>query len=70
MEYIFVPYKAGNFFVHFSEGQLRLVACSALSFEGESVSFLGKKYQFWSYKEVFFSSVVKKSLRSFEGKIY
>ena len=52
----------GYFFVHFSEGQLRPVACSALSFEGKNVSFLGKKYQSLSYKEFFqFSS--KKGLQ-------
>ena len=45
--------NAGYFFVHFSEGQLRPVACGALSFEGKNVSFLGKKYQFLSYKEFF-----------------
>ena len=54
------------FFVHFSEGQLRPVASGALSFEGKDVSFLGKKYQFLSYKEFFFSLVVKKGLRYFE----
>ena len=54
------------FFVHFSEGQLRPVACGALRCEGKNASFLGKKYQFLSYKEFFFSSVVKKGLRYFE----
>ena len=43
----------GYFFVHFSEGQFRPEACGALSFEGKNVSFLGKKYQFLSYKDFF-----------------
>ena len=54
-------YMTGYCFVHFSEGQLRLVACGALSFEGENVSFLGKKYQFLSYKEFFFQFSSKES---------
>jgi len=48
-----VAFRPGYFFVHFSEDQLRPVACGALSFEGKIVSFLGKKYQFLSYKEFF-----------------
>ena len=59
-------YRAGYFFVHISEGQLRPVACRAFSFEGKNVSFLGKKYQCLSYKEFSFSSAVKKVLRYFE----
>jgi len=52
-----VAFRPGYFFVHFSEDQLRPVACGALSFEGKNVSFLGKKYQFLSYNEFFqFSS--------------
>ena len=39
--------KFGYFFVHFFEGQLRPVACGALSFEGKNVSFLGKKSSFF-----------------------
>ena len=39
----------GYFFVHFSEGQLRLVACGTLSFEGKNVSFLGKNASFFSH---------------------
>ena len=38
-EYSKTPNKPGYFFVHFFEGQLRPVACSASSFEGKNVSF-------------------------------
>ena len=47
--YVFSTYSRPFFFVHFSEGQLRPVACSALRFEGKNVSFLGKNSRFFSY---------------------
>ena len=51
------PSLAGYFFVHFSEGQLRPVACGALSFEGKNVSFLGKNASFFLIRSFFqFSS--------------
>ena len=47
----------GYFFVHFSEGQLRPVACGTLSFEGKNVSFLGKNASFFLIRSFFqFSS--------------
>ena len=38
---------AGYFFVHFSAGQLRPMACGTLSFEGKNVSSLGKNASFF-----------------------
>ena len=46
-------FKAGYFFVHFSAGQLRPMACGTLSFEGKNVSSLGKNASFFSHWEFF-----------------
>ena len=45
--------KAGYFFVHFSAGQLRPMACGTLSFEGKNVSSLSKNASFFSHWEFF-----------------
>ena len=38
-----IAFNPGYFFVHFSEGQLRPVACGALSFEGKNVRLFRQK---------------------------